>query len=253
VRDPYEADIEARRAEHERWLRGPAGYVAAVERIELPIGATREVHGLVIEALPDGFRVDGERTGPRTVETGGRYRLRLSHQNFPAIVILDAESPRLREPVVPRWFPVDRAYRFVLPLEPDGARADIRTTRDQDRPAERAGWFTVPLDGRGYRLSATRFLEPGGGEIEVYFSDATSGRESYRMRYVPAEREGDRWLLDFNRTYNPACAWSPFYNCPLPPAENRLHVALRVGEMSPGTSSAAEATGGRPWRQEAKS
>ena len=180
MRDPYAADVESRRAEHERWLRGPAGYLAAVERIELPIGATREVHGLVIEALPDGFRVDGERTGPRTVETGGRYRLRLSHQNFPAIVILDAE-------------------------------------------------------------------------IEVYFSDATSGRESYRMRYVPAEREGDRWLLDFNRTYNPACAWSPFYNCPLPPAENRLPVALRVGEMSPGTSSAAETTGGRPWRQEAKS
>ena len=102
-------------------------------------------------------------------------------------------------------------------------------------------------------MSATRFLEPGAGEIEVYFSDATSGRESYRMRYVPAEREGDRWLLDFNRTYNPACAWSPFYNCPLPPAENRLPVALRVGEMSPGTSSAAETTGGRPWRQEAKS
>src|SRR5207245_3446910 len=89
-------------------------------------------------------------------------------------------------------FPIDRAYRFVLPLERDGARADIRTTRDQDRPAERAGWFTVPLDGRGYRLSATHFLEPGAGEIEVYFSDATSGRESYRMRYVPAEREGDR-------------------------------------------------------------
>ena len=70
--------------------------------------------------------------------------------------------------------------------------------------------------------------------MEVYFNDLTSGRESYRMRYVPAEPAGDRWVLDFNRAYNPACAWSPFYNCPLPPAENHLAIAIRAGEMAPG-------------------
>ena len=252
-------DDEATRIAHDRethaaWLRGPTSYLAAVERVELPIGTTRELHGVVVEALADGFRVNGERRGPGTVETGGRHRLRLSHQNFPAVVILDAESPRLRGSIGPRWFPIDPAYRFVLALEPDGGRSDIRTTRDQDRPAERAGWFTFTVGGARLRVSATRFLEPGGGEVEVYFTDATGGRESYPMRYVPAEPQGDRWLVDFNRAYNPACAWSPFYNCPIPPPENRLAVAIRAGEMAPGTPSAARDEGGAaPWRHEARS
>ena len=230
---PYSADVAARRAAHTAWLRGPGSYLAAVARHELPIGTTRELDGFVIRALADGFLVNGERMAPRTLEAG-RFRYRLSHQNFPAIVVLDAQSPRLRESLEPRWFPVDPAYRLVVPLEPDGARSDVRTTRDQDRPAERAGWFAFSLEGTMHRVSATRFLEPGGGEMEVYFSDLTSGRESYRMRYVPAEPAGDRWVLDFNRAYNPACAWSPFYNCPLPPAENHLAIAIRAGEMAPG-------------------
>jgi hypothetical protein len=215
------------------WLNGASSYLAAVARHELPIGETARLHGHVIEALRDGFRVDGELSGPREVEAG-RYRLRLSHQNMPAVVVLDADAPR--EDVAPEWFPYDPAYRFVVPLERDAARLSIGSTTDRARAASRAGWLRFDVDGVANRVMALRLDEPGvaSDALEVYFTDATSGRESYRMRYVGVAPASDgRYVLDFNRAYNPACAYSPHYNCPIPPPENHLAVEIRAGEKVP--------------------
>jgi uncharacterized protein (DUF1684 family) len=88
---------------------------------------------------------------------------------------------------------------------------------------------------------ALRMNEPGvaADALDVYFTDATSGRESYRMRYVEVSPAADgRYVLDFNRAYNPACAYSPHYNCPIPPPENDLTVAIRAGEKIPRSGGA---------------
>ena len=221
------------REEFEKWLRGPSSYLVAVERHELPVGETLRLHDHVVEALSDGFRVDGALSGPREVEAG-RYRLRLSHQNMPAVVVLDAEAPRAE--VVPEWFPYDPAYRFVVPLERDEAEVRIGSTRERDREATRAGWLPFAVAGIAGRVMALRLNEPGAASdgLHVYFTDATSGREAYRMRYIdlPAGRDG-RYVLDFNDAYNPACTYSPHYNCPIPPPENHLAVAIRAGERMP--------------------
>ena len=230
------AQIERAREAHRQWLRGPESYLAAVARHELPVGSALTIHGHHIEAAPDGFVVDGGQSGPRTIDAG-RYRLRLSHQNAPAVIVLDRDSPHFATPVDPRWFPYGGAYRFVVPLEPDATPRAIRSTREQDRRALRVGSLSFGIDGVACRLEATRLLEPGVGEgdLEVYFRDATTGNETYQVgRYVGVEHADDgRYVLDFNRAYNPACAYSPFYNCPIPPAENRLTVAIRAGEMTP--------------------
>jgi uncharacterized protein (DUF1684 family) len=232
VTDPALAAQKARE-EFQSWLRGPSSYLAAVARHELPVGETLRLEGHVIEALPDGFRVDGEPSGPRTIDAG-RYLLRLSHQNMPAVVVLDASAPRAA--VTPEWFPYDPAYRFVVRLVPDEASVAIGSTRERERAANRAGWLEFEADGVPARLMALRLNEPGvaPNALDVYFTDATSGRESYRMRYieVAAETEG-RLVLDFNRAYNPACAYSPHFNCPIPPPENQLAVAIRAGERMP--------------------
>jgi uncharacterized protein (DUF1684 family) len=234
--DDASADALAAQAARDRfkaWLRGPSSYLAAVARHELPVGETLRLHGHVIEALSDGFRVDGETAGPREIEAG-RYRLRLSHQNMPAVVVLDSEAPR--PAVAPEWFPYDAAYRFVVPLERDAAGVSIGSTRERDRAATRAGWFRFDIAGAGHRVMALRMNEPDApaDALEVYFTDGTSGHESYRMRYIDiaAPKDG-RYVLDFNRAYSPACAYSPHYNCPIPPPENKLAVAIRAGERSP--------------------
>lgn len=224
------------RDEFGAWLRGPSSYLAAVARHELPVGETVRLHGHVIEALSDGFRVDGELSGPRTIEAG-RYRLRLSHQNMPAVVVLDAEAPR--SAVAPEWFPYDPAYRFVVPLQRDAAELSIGSTTERPRPATRAGWFRFDVAGVACTVMALRLDEPdvAADALDVYFTDATSGRESYRMRYLGVSAGADgRYVLDFNRAYNPACAYSAHYNCPIPPAENHLAVAIRAGERMPRRS-----------------
>jgi len=71
----------------------------------------------------------------------------------------------------------------------------------------------------------------------IPFTDATSGEETYESgRYIDIEIndiKSDRILIDFNRAYNPYCAYvSGKYNCPIPPAENRLSVAIRAGEKA---------------------
>jgi uncharacterized protein (DUF1684 family) len=229
--------VQESRDEHVSWLRGPSSYLAAVARHELPVGETLRLEGHVIEALREGFRVDGEVSGPRTIDAG-RYQLRLSHQNMPAVVVLDASASRAA--VTPDWFPYDGTLRFVLPLVPDPADIAVGSTRERERAATRAGWLQFEVGGVSCRVMALHLNEPGVApdSLEVYFVDATSGRESYRMRYVELAKEpGGRLVLDFNRAYNPACAYSPFYNCPIPPPENHLSVAIRAGEKLPRRGS----------------
>jgi len=78
----------------------------------------------------------------------------------------------------------------------------------------------------------------GESAYGLYFRDRTTGRETYPVgRYLepePLQGDPDRWVLDFNRAYNPTCAFSPHYNCPIPPRENLLPVPVRAGEMDPG-------------------
>jgi len=204
-----------------------------VERHELPVGETLRLHGHVIEALSDGFRVDGAGSAPRTIDAG-RHRLRLSHQNMPAVVVLDAEAAR--DEVAPEWFPYDPKLRFVIALDRDAEEISLGSTRERERGATRAGWFDFEVAGAACRVMAIHLDEPGvaPGALDVYFTDATSGKESYRIRYVAAAAGSDgRYVLDFNRAYNPACTYSPHYNGPIPPAENHLAAAIRAGERMP--------------------
>ena len=84
------------------------------------------------------------------------------------------------------------------------------------------------------RLEATRLLEPGVGEKDfaVFFRDATTGKETYSVgRYIdPVALPDGRYVIDFNVAYNPACAYSEHYNCPIPPRGNRLPMAIHAGE-----------------------
>lgn len=245
--------IEEQRAREQERLHGPSGYLAAVARHELPIGTRMRIgprdadvvlagmpRSVEVEAREEGFLIDGSSSGPTSI-AAGRYTLRLSHQHAPAVVVLDAESPRRHEDAELRWFAVDTAMRIRTKLEPDTGTLDIASTASAPRPAERAGWVSFTIDGVACRLAATRLLEPGADaeHLDIYFRDATTGHESYEVgRYVTLQREGNEVVLDFNLAYNPACALSPFYNCPIPPRENHLGVAIRAGEMAPRTSAA---------------
>jgi uncharacterized protein len=258
------------RADTEQWLKsGETSYLATVQRVDFGARKTLTVgrdpdnlvcipaptvspHHLIVSVSGDSFYVAAVDPGvafyvkdavltnatlpPGSIGIGG-FTLRLSHQRFPAIIVFDPKSPHFAGYKGLKWFPVDLSYRYVLPLAPN-PRPDttlILSTRGNRRRAVRMGWFDFLVGKTRCRLEATRLLEPGVGEndISVFFRDGTTGTDSYPTgRYVDPVRLPDgRYLLDLNLCYNPACAVSEHYNCPVPPRANTLKVPIRAGEM----------------------
>ena len=182
-----------------------------------------------------GAREAAASLAPSTIGVG-RFRVRLSYQNAPAVIVFDPRKPATASFHGPTYWPYNRRYRFTLALvaEPKSDTVYVESTHSQPRAALRVGRFTLVLPGRTVKLAAYRLLEPGVGadDLGLYFMDSTCGKGSYHGgRYVNAEKQPDgRWLIDLNRAYNPSCSYSPHYNCPIPPLENRLTIRIPAGE-----------------------
>ncbi|MDZ7701240.1 MAG: DUF1684 domain-containing protein [Halobacteriales archaeon] len=137
------------------------------------------------------------------------------------------------------YFEPDPDLRFVLPLveDPERETITVETTTEGAREYYRWGEFRFEVDGAEQSLQAYK-AEPGEGRLWVPFRDATSGEATYGAgRYLDLEAEEDRtadgeWVLDFNRAYNPYCAYSDQYECPLIPMENWLDVPIEAGEKA---------------------
>jgi uncharacterized protein (DUF1684 family) len=87
----------------------------------------------------------------------------------------------------------------------------------------------------GKKASLLPFLDLGEKRLFVLFGDCTNGRETYgagRFLYAPVPEEG-RILLDFNKAFNPPCAFTPYAVCPLPPPENKVELTIDAGEKTP--------------------
>ncbi len=99
---------------------------------------------------------------------------------------------------------------------------------------EAPGEIHFRLDGQDLTLTAFNGHAPG--TLSVLFTDATSGKTTYaanRSLTVGAPGLDGTVLLDFNRAVNLPCAYTDLATCPLPPAENRLPVAIEAGEQTP--------------------
>ncbi len=134
------------------------------------------------------------------------------------------------------YFPPDPSYRVEARLErlPAPAEAYLRTNRDNQAVMRYLGDLRFRLASRELRLRVYHAGEGVGRSAFVPFRDRTSGRQSYGAgRYLTLElNETDLYELDFNRAFNPYCAYTDDYECSFPPADNDLAVAVRAGEKS---------------------
>ncbi|HBB26671.1 MAG TPA: hypothetical protein DCZ59_10430 [Bacteroidetes bacterium] len=133
-----------------------------------------------------------------------------------------------------KYFDPDERYVVEATFSPASKAEDIvmQTSTGEPRKAIRAGWFTFTIDGRKLKLSAYTFDGSEGTSFFVPFTDRTTGHETYYAgRYLDIPKiDGDQYIIDFNDAYNPYCAYSEAYSCPLVPSENELAVAIRAGE-----------------------
>jgi uncharacterized protein (DUF1684 family) len=150
------------------------------------------------------------------------------------------ESPFVAEAVPGfeglQYFEIDLKYRVPAKLERRGIpeEAYLRTNRDGQATMRYIGDLCFQLGGRSLRLRVYHAGEGVGTSVFVPFRDSTSGTESYGPgRYLTFElNENDEYDLDFNRAFNPYCAYTDAYECGFPPAENDLPVPVRAGEKA---------------------
>lgn len=124
----------------------------------------------------------------------------------------------------------------ALRLSEDRPVFEMPTSTGAMRRMQRVGVLEFTFEGQ--RLTLGAFVEDGTRQISqlfVPFGDPTNGTETYPAgRYLDLHPTASGiYEIDFNRAYNPYCAYSLAYECPFPPSSNRLSVPVRAGEKAP--------------------
>jgi uncharacterized protein (DUF1684 family) len=138
-----------------------------------------------------------------------------------------------------RYYAPDPSYTVAAALRLGQERpvVPMPTSTGTIRNYQRVGVLEFTFKGESLSLGA--FVEEGAREIDGLFVpvvDLTSGKETYpagRYLDIPPTTTGF-YEIDFNKAYNPYCAYNSTYECPYPPPSNRLKVEIRAGEKAPG-------------------
>ena len=132
------------------------------------------------------------------------------------------------------YYPVDIKYKINARFEAIAAKKIRRlpTSDSDEREYLEYGYAAFTLNDKPQRLLILESVEEE--KLFLAFGDETSAIDTYGAgRYLDVTHSGgNSILLDFNLAYNPYCAYSEAYSCPLPPRENLLSVAIEAGEKT---------------------
>ena len=145
------------------------------------------------------------------------------------------------------YYDVDSNYRIQARFTKNiGKRFKMITSTDRRPMYRRYGFVEFTLHDTLCHLTVYQNMELSGffhisarkdykDYLFVPFRDVTSGKETYGGgRFLDARiPKNDTLLIDFNLSYNPYCAYSERYSCPIPPTENTLKVSILAGEKVP--------------------
>jgi uncharacterized protein (DUF1684 family) len=254
---PYQTEIDAWHKSREASLRSETGWLtvtglfwlregankfgsAADNDVVLPAtvaaqagtfwyhdgAVTVEMNGAKRALQPDSR--DAVELGPVTltvIRRGDRMGIRMRDRN----------SALLREFHGLHYFPADEKNRVVAEFVAEPRKIPVTNVLGQSQPMDSPGYAVFQWQGQQVRLYPV-IESPEDKDWFYIFRDQTSGHETYgagRFLYSgPAEN--NKITIDFNRAYNPPCAFTPYATCPLPPKENRLAVKIEAGELKYG-------------------
>jgi uncharacterized protein (DUF1684 family) len=175
---------------------------------------------------------DSDDKGPSVLTIGDLTLLVHASGARLGIRLKDKNSRLRREFAGLKWFPVDETYRVTAQYLSYAAPKEVQIPNilgDVDKMSS-PGEVVLTLGGKHLRMEA---VQDDPNSLWFIFRDLTSGKETYgaaRFLYSDLPVNG-KVVLDFNKAYNPPCAFNPFTTCPLPPPENRLPVRIEAGEM----------------------
>jgi len=252
----YQTEIAEWRKNREEGLKRDGGWLTVAGLFWLHEGANRFGKDPKNDiALPDGPANAGVfdlHQGKVTVTMGGEARElwpdsldvakvgRLSlfvikRSDKFGIRLKDPESEYRREFHGIEYFPANEAYRVAARFVAEPVKIPILNVLGQTEPMVSPGYAVFRWNGQELRLRPV-LEEPDAKELFYIFRDQTSGKETYgagRFLYSGMPKDG-KVVLDFNKAYNPPCAFTPYATCPLPPPENRMPIRVEAGEKKYG-------------------
>lgn len=226
---------------------GPA-YLGTIDvsrdkaRLTLAPGQKMTVVSKDKEALPDEFTARDLVSGATRLEwvTQGRLSLQFVKREDGKIVVraADRDSPRRKTFAGRLWYDPDAAYKVPAKFVPvaSGATIPIANVRGEISYEKVAGTLEFTVNGKKMTLDAL----DDDGDLFIIFRDGTSASTTYppgRFLAVEKPKDGGTWVVDFNRAYNPPCAFSAYTTCPLPPPQNWLKGDIAAGEKYAGRKS----------------
>lgn len=169
-------------------------------------------------------------TNPRIAYQSLRWFI-IKRDKIVGIRLRDIESEGVQKFEGIDRYPVDQKWRVEATVEQSAEPRTISITNVLGQTTDQVspGTLVFRIDEKEYRLDALT----EGEELFIIFGDPTNENETYPSgRYVYAKQpdENGKTILDFNKAYNPPCAFTPFATCPLPPKQNVLMVEVRAGE-----------------------
>jgi len=256
------------RAEQDQTMRGELSPLSRIDYVHLPAGVhklapdTPLFHVPVDAILPYRgdlrLRVDAQglslsaappvpRNGVPLAETllangdvllVGRLRFLIAGlPGDPGVAIYDPEAPERRAYTSLHYYADDPrcVTEGYLERYPQPRIVRVAASRGQDKEQVAVGMLRFNLLGHSAAIEA--FAERAGSDhLFLIFKDETNGKakESYgggRYLYATARPDGTV-LLDFNQAWNPLCAYSPYFHCPIPPQKNWLNFPVPAGEKA---------------------
>ncbi len=267
--DAYTREIEHWRAQRVARLTAPDGWLALVGLDWLKpgtntLGAARDNDIVLPKAPPhlgviewsgdgrlsitldpaSGALIDGKpgthaalqddsHARPTTVSFGTVSFYVIDRNGKKGLRVRDADAPARRQFAGIESFPIDPAWRIVakwVPFDPPH-KLETPNVLGQIDTFPVPGKAVFERDGQVFELYPVTEV-PGDRQLFLIFADRTSGKETYgaaRFLYADMPMDG-RIVLDFNKAYNPPCAFTPYATCPLAPPENRLDLRVTAGE-----------------------
>jgi uncharacterized protein (DUF1684 family) len=247
------ATTEEWRAAREKNLQAPDGWLSLVALEWLDEGVENtNLHpnlklllknGKVTAKAGAGVTLNGnpftsailkpDNPGPEdTIMIGSRTYILINRGNRFGVRVRDPESKYRKQFKGLRWYPVNAAYKVEGKLVPHASPKTLTVTTVVDgltQEVTSVGVVSFKLGGVACSLEAA----DAGDQLYFIFKDTTAGKTTYpagRYMYTPTAKNGIV-ELDFNRAYNPPCAYNPYATCPLPRPENRLKAAVLAGEL----------------------
>ena len=169
---------------------------------------------------------------PDRLKNGTRQLQVIERSGKLALRVWDAASPVRTGFQGVELFPYDPDFRVEATFEPFAAPKEVETPSVLGTPQKELSPGRVRFKLAGQEVTLEPTQEKPGEQLFFVFKDSTWRKETYgagRFLYTAAPKDG-KVVLDFNRAYNPPCAFTPFATCPLPRKENVLPVRVEAGE-----------------------